>query len=56
MDIWTEAEATEEIKIKNMKELYSEYFKKTSIVSDASRQLKLLMNDANHEDISSKIY
>jgi hypothetical protein len=56
LGIWGEAEATEEIKIRSLKQLYESFFVKCFITTENSKRLKMVIDNSNEEIISSKIY
>lgn len=56
IDIWTKAEAIEEIRIKNMKKIYESYFTKTLTTTDASKMMLQVIGRTNEEEISGKLY
>ena len=56
IDIWGKAEAIEEVRIKNIKQLYDNYFSKTLIMNDHSKKLIELIAKTDEDTISSKIY
>jgi hypothetical protein len=56
LGIWSEAEATEEVKIRNFKQLYENFIIKCLITTENSKRLKLVIDSSNEEAISSKIY
>lgn len=56
IEIWGKAEAIEEVRVKNIKQLYESYFNKTLIMSEHSKKLLQVIQKTNEEEISSKIY
>jgi len=56
IDIWGRCEAVEEVRLRNMKQLYESYFTKTTILSDSSKQLLQIISKTNEDEASSKVY
>lgn len=56
IECWNRAEAIEEVRIKNMKQLYESFFTKTEVLSEASKLLLQVIARTNEDEISSKIF
>ena len=56
IDIWDRAQEIEEERIRNVKQLYDLYFKRTKLTNEHSNKLLDLIDKCKEDDISSKIF